>query len=74
MSKPPLRPKGAPSRKAILKLLSQHEASLPPCDDPPLPPTLAEVMHMNAMKGIASGRFVLINRNLLRILIKELSQ
>jgi hypothetical protein len=74
MSKPPLRPKGAPSRKAILKLLSQHEASLPPCDDPPSPPTLAEVMPWHAMRGIISGRYVLINRNLLRTLIKELSQ
>lgn len=64
----------APSRSAILKLLVQQESSLPPCNALPATLTRSTVQSLDAMRGLKSGKYVLIHRSLLRTLIKELSK
>lgn len=63
-----------PSRTAILKTLRQHEKSLPEFDSEPVKPSLSAVSPSSAMSGLKSGQYVLLNRNMLRAIIKELSK
>jgi hypothetical protein len=55
-------------------LLVQQESSLPPCDTQPAKLTRSTVQSSEAIRGIKSGEYVLMNRSLLRTLIEELSK
>jgi hypothetical protein len=63
-----------PSRTAILKILRQHEKSLPKFEEPPLKPRLGSTLPSEVLPGLRSGKFVLLNRGMLQAIIKELSK
>ena len=69
MSKPP-------SRTAIRRALKQLNQSAPPfphMEQLASGPTVKGVSDINAMRGLKSGQYVLVNRTLLKLLIKELA-